>query len=219
MKQNKLIKVAIFASTNASDFWAIFDSINFWILKWKCIINLAIVNNKNAWAISKFKHSNIECHILDNKWKNKKEYYDQIHKILLKKSIDLIVCIWWMNIFEKTFVNKWNKKILNVHPSLLPTFPWLHALEKALKAWIKNTWCTIHYIDEWIDTGEIIMQKSVPIIKNDDINSLKIRVQSAEQEIYPKAILKVILKNLNILSSILIIPIFNIITNINIITL
>lgn len=192
MWENKIVRIAVFASTNASDFPAIFQSIKSWILKWKCEIRVAIVNNHNSWSISKFRDNNIACEIVETKGQKRGDVYMEINKILEYNNIDLIICIWWMNIINKIFVEKWSKRILNVHPSLLPDYPWMHAIEDVLNAWEKITWCSVHYIDEGVDTWEIIIKKEVEILKGDTFDSLKNRIQVAEQEIYPKAILKVL---------------------------
>lgn len=187
--------LAIFASSNASDLPAIVEQIEKWILKWKCQIKLWVVNKEWIWAISKFENWKIPYHFFAINKTNKEKSYSEIHELLKQNWIDFIICVWWFNIIPESFVNNWNKKILNVHPSLLPKFPWAHAIDDTLKAWMKKTWCTVHFIDEWIDTWEIIIQKEVEILPNDNAESLKSKIQKAEQEIYPKAILEVIQKS------------------------
>ena len=96
-----------------------------------------------------------------------------------------------MRILSKWFVNKWENKILNIHPSLLPKFPWAHAIQDALNSKEKETWATVHFIDEWVDTGKIISQKACKIEKNETLETLKVKIQKIEQEIYPKVIEKI----------------------------
>lgn len=183
-------KLAIFASSNASDLPVIIQEINFGILRWKCIISCWVVNKEWVWAIEKFKSNNIEYIVCETK--NRELAYEKIHNLLIEHWIDFVICVWWMNIMPASFVNKWNKKIINVHPSLLPNFPWAQAISDAIQAWVKTTWCTVHFIDEWIDTWEIIMQKEVEISTLDSIETLKLKIQKAEQEIYPQVILKIL---------------------------
>lgn len=183
-------KLSIFSSSNASDLPSIIDKINFWFLKWKCEISLWIINKEWIWAIDKFNNNKIPYLFFNTK--NKEIAYEEIHNELIEYWIDFIICIWWMNIMPFSFVKKWNKKILNIHPSILPNFPWAHSIQDALKAWVLKTWCTVHFIDEWIDTWEIIMQKEIEIMPFDTFESLKLKIQKAEQEIYPISILKVI---------------------------
>ena len=184
--------IAILASSNASDFPAVFDACKDWILKWKAQIKCAIVNKDGIWAIDKFMWAWITCYLTPTKWEDRLEVYEKIDWILWHEEIDLVVCIWWMNIMPSEFVKEWEGRIINVHPAYLPSFPWWHALEDALKAWVKETWATVHYIDEWVDTWEIILQKKVQIEKGETIESLKTKVQKIEQEIYPEAIVKVV---------------------------
>ena len=184
--------IAIFASTKASDLPAIIKSIDSWILKWKCKVVAWVVNDKNSWAIEKLDGYEIPYFLATTMWPDRKAIYDTIDNYLWWMNIDLIVCVWWMHIMEKNFTRKWDRKILNVHPSLLPKYPWMHAIKDVLRKKEKLTWCTVHYVDEWIDTWDIIMQKEVEVSDDDGFKSLKQKIQLAEQEIYPKAILEVL---------------------------
>lgn len=185
-------KLAILASGNASDLPAIQKQIESGILKWKVKIVCWLVNKEWIWAIDKFQSLNIPYFQVLTKWKERNEVYEKIDHLMKSQDVDLIICVWWMNIVPVVFVQKWNWKILNIHPSLLPKYPWAHAIEDALKAWEKKIGCTVHYIDEWVDTWEIIIQKELDVFDWESFEEIKKKVQLAEQEIYPKAILKVI---------------------------
>ena len=187
-----MIKIAIFASSNASDLPAIIEQVDNWILSWKCELRLWIINKQCIWASDKFNKAWIPFKYFKIFNQDREYGYETISQYLSEHSIDLIVCIWWMNIMPKWFVSKWNKRILNVHPSLLPLYPWAHWIEDALKDWATQTWATVHFIDSWVDTWDIIAQKNVAISLWDNINSLKSKIQEAEQEIFPEAILKVV---------------------------
>ena len=92
----------------------------------------------------------------------------------------------------QTKVKNWEWKILNIHPSLLPKFPWANAIKDAIQAWEKIIGCTVHFIDKWVDTWEIILQKKVEIFSWENMEEIKKKIQNAEQKIYSKAILKVV---------------------------
>ncbi len=100
----------------------------------------------------------------------------------------IIACMGWMFIFSPWFVARWNNRILNVHPALLPRHPGGHAIEDALAAGETETGMTIHWIDEGVDTGKIIEQKKCSILSDDTLETLKERIQDLEKEWYPKVL-------------------------------
>jgi len=187
-----MINLAIFASGNASDLPAIQEDIKHWDLKWKVKIACWVINKEWVWAVEKFQALNIPYFQILTKWKDRNDVYQKINHLISSENIDLIICIWWMNIMPSFFVEKWEWKIINVHPSLLPKYPWAYAIEDALKAWEKTIGCSIHFIDEWIDTWKIILQKKIEVLEWENISDIKKKMQVAEQDIYPKAILEVV---------------------------
>ncbi|HIG28030.1 MAG TPA: phosphoribosylglycinamide formyltransferase [Verrucomicrobiales bacterium] len=109
--------------------------------------------------------------------------------ILKNYKVDLVVLAGFMRILKKPFLSAFPKKILNIHPSLLPDFPGLKAWKQALDAGVKTTGCTVHLTDEGTDTGPILAQCSVPVLKNDNERHLHSRIQAAERQLYPITIL------------------------------
>lgn len=97
-----------------------------------------------------------------------------------------------MKILSKNFINKFGNRILNIHPSLLPKYKGLNTHERVLKNKDKFSGCTVHFVNKKLDSGKIIMQKKLKILKNDNLNSLKRKVLKIEHEIYPKSILKIL---------------------------
>ncbi len=109
-------------------------------------------------------------------------------RMLRDAGVELIVLAGFMRVLKSPMLNAFPRRILNIHPSLLPKFPGLVAWEQALAAGEKKTGCTVHYVDEKVDHGDVIAQREVPILPNDTPESLHARLQIAEHELYPAAI-------------------------------
>jgi phosphoribosylglycinamide formyltransferase-1 len=111
-------------------------------------------------------------------------------KILQNAGVELVILAGFMRVLKSPMLDAFPRRILNIHPSLLPKFPGLEAWKQALAAGEKVTGCTVHYVDEKIDHGDVIAQREVPILPNDTAESLHARIQVAEHELYPEVIAK-----------------------------
>jgi phosphoribosylglycinamide formyltransferase-1 len=109
-------------------------------------------------------------------------------KILQDAGVELVILAGFMRVLKSPMLEAFPRRILNIHPSLLPKFPGLEAWKQALAAGEKVTGCTVHYVDEKIDHGDVIAQREVPILPNDTPESLHARIQIAEHELYPEVI-------------------------------
>lgn len=109
-------------------------------------------------------------------------------RLLREATVELVVLAGFMRILKTPMLSAFPHRVLNIHPSLLPKFPGLEAWQQALEAGESVTGCTVHYVDEGVDTGEIIAQREVPILPNDTPEILHARVQIAERELYPEVI-------------------------------
>lgn len=179
-----MIKLAILASTKGTDMQAIIDAIE--AKKLNAEIAVVISNKKDAYALERAKKHNIKAIFLDPKGKEKEEYGREIDKILQEEKVDLVLLIGYMKLIGPWFVNKWLNKVMNIHPSLLPAFAGgmdLDVHAEVLKRGCKITGCSLIFIDEGADTGPIILQKAVEVKDNDTKETLKKRVQKAEQKI------------------------------------
>ena len=130
----------------------------------------------------------INCYSLDDKNLTKSEFENQLEKILYKNNINFICLAGFMKVLSKDFVNKWPKKIINIHPSLLPSFKGLNPQKMALDAKVKYTGCTVHFVNDKIDDGEIIDQEIVYIDKDYNIEILKKKILKKEHKLYIKVI-------------------------------
>jgi phosphoribosylglycinamide formyltransferase 1 len=108
--------------------------------------------------------------------------------MLKAAELELVVLAGFMRVLKEPMLNAFPRRIINLHPSLLPKFPGLEAWKQALAAGEKLTGCTVHYVDAGVDSGEIIAQRKVPILPNDTPDSLHHRIQIAERELYPEVI-------------------------------
>lgn len=186
---NKL-KIGVLGSARGSDLPSIVESINKGELKGLAEIVSVISDKENSGILHKAKNYKIKNYYLNPIGIQREEYDKIISEIFEEKDIQLIACIGYMRLLSRDFVVKYKNKIMNIHPSLLPSFPGidLDVHKQVLDYGCKLSGCTLFFVDEGKDTGPIIMQKAVPVYDNDDAEILKARVQSAEQEIYPKGI-------------------------------
>ena len=184
-----ILNIGVLGSTKGTDLQAVIDAIEAKELNAR--ISVVVSNKKDAYILERARKHNIDAVFIDYKGKEREEFDRQVSKELEKHSVDLILAIGYMRILSPWFVNKWKNKIMNIHPSLLPAFAGgmdkdVHA--EVLKSGVKETGCTLHFVDESVDGGPIIMQKKVKIEKNETVESLKEKVQKAEQEIIVKAL-------------------------------
>ena len=181
------IKTAVFISGTGSNLKSL---IKFSKLKKSPIsINLIVSNDSKSKGLQYGKIFKIKKKIFDFK----KKHIDE-KKILfeLKKNrIDLICLAGFMKILSKTFINNFNGKILNIHPSLLPKFKGLNTHERAIRSKEKFSGCTVHFVNSKLDSGKIILQDKVRINKNETPKTLAKKILAKEHKLYPKAILKV----------------------------
>jgi len=177
------IRIAVLASTKATDMQAIIDEINSGKLSAEIVC--LVSNKKDAYALERAKKYNIPAIFLDPKGKNNEEYDEELLKILDNYKPDLILLIGYNKYLTRKVIENFRYKIMNIHPSLLPAFPgWDKNVHKAVIDYrCKVTGCTLHFVDERIDAGPIILQKCVPVYDDDTVETLKERVQKAEQEI------------------------------------
>lgn len=154
-------------------------------------ISLVISNKISAYGLNFAKSNNINTYVCEEK--DILIFENSISDILKDYQIDLICLAGFMRILSNSFIQKWENKIINIHPSLLPSFKGLHTHQQALLAGVKFTGCTIHHVNAELDSGKIITQGIIPILNNDTVHTLSKRVLQIEHKCYPIAIKKVLL--------------------------
>ena len=149
-------------------------------------ITLVISNNLGAEGLKYASKSKIKIYAI--KFINKSNFENNLLKVLKKYNIDIICLAGFMKILSGNFIKKFSKPIFNIHPSLLPKYKGLNTHERAIKNKDKYAGASIHKVTEKLDSGKVILQKKVRILKSDNIRSLEKKVLKIEHEIYPKAI-------------------------------
>jgi len=185
--QSKL-KTAVFISGNGSNLKHL---VEFSVLKKSpIIINIVISNNSKAKGLLIAKKYRIKTKIYS--FKNKFKDENKIIKILKEKNINLICLAGFMKILSSNFIKKFNGKILNIHPSLLPKYKGLNTHQRVIDNNEKFSGCTVHIVNSKLDSGKIILQKKVKINKNETPKTLAKKILKNEHVLYPKAIKKML---------------------------
>ena len=181
------MKVGVMASGRGSNFHAILKELNKGNLPDVEISHL-IVNKKSAEVIKIAKEHNVPYSIIESKNKNRTEFEKEVKNIFEEKHIEIIVLAGFMRILSSNFVNEYKYKIINIHPSLLPAFPGAHAHRDVIKSGVKKSGCTVHFVDEGVDSGPIIMQASINLEKGETEDSLSKKILIKEHQIFPKVL-------------------------------
>ena len=193
MNQVSDFKLGILVSGRGTNLQAIIDSIEKKDLNAKIV--LVISNIRDAAALERCRKHGIESRFLDpGQSPDKKQYDLTLAELFHDKGVDLICLAGYMLILGKSFIQEYQGKIVNIHPSLLPAFPGLDAQRKAVEAGVKFSGCTVHFVNEQVDAGPIILQSAVPVYDSDDTEKLSQRILEQELLIYPKAI-KLVMEN------------------------
>ncbi len=182
------VKLGVLVSGRGSNLQAIIDNIE----KRQLGAELAVVisDQGNAYALERARKHKVPAVHLDAKgYRDKREDYDALLvRELRRRNVDLVCLAGFMRIITPVLIRAFPNRILNIHPSLLPAFPGLHVQKKALDHGVKFSGCTVHFVDEGMDTGPIIIQAVVPILDNDTEDSLSERILRQEHAIYSRAI-------------------------------
>ena len=197
---SKKIKVAVLISGNGTNLQALIDA---------CIapsypaeIVLVISNTANAKGIVRAREAGITTRIIDHtNYSSRKEFDTELSMTLSNSQCKLVCLAGFMRILSESFVNTWPNGILNIHPSLLPSFPGTKTHERALEAGVKVSGCTLHFVTAELDAGPIIGQAAVPVLDNDTPKTLANRVLIEEHKLYAlglELVANKILKNKNL---------------------
>ena len=152
-----------------------------WILLGCDRPNAPVVQKAESYRLKTWVHSPSE-------FADKTQYEKSLHQVLSQEEIDGIVLAGYMRLIGPTLLEHWEGRIINLHPSLLPSFPGQHSIRDALEHRVKFTGCTVHFVDEGVDTGPIIAQESVPVFSTDTPETLAKRIHRAEHSLLPKTV-------------------------------
>tara|TARA_B100001115_G_C15791834_1_gene390530 strand:- start:471 stop:1055 length:585 start_codon:yes stop_codon:yes gene_type:complete len=188
---NYKINCAVFISGRGTNLKSIYKYSK--IKKSNISLKLVISNKSNTLGIDFARKYKIKTQVV--RYKNKNEAEKKIIKCLKKNNIKLICLAGFMKILSKNFIKRFKYNIINIHPSLLPKYKGLKTHDRVIKNKDKYSGCTVHYVSEKLDSGKIIVQKKVKVLKSDTPQSLSKRILIAENKLYPIAIRKVLSKN------------------------
>ena len=183
------LKLGILGSTKGTDLLAILDSINSG--KLDAEVSVVISNRKSAYILERARNYDVPAIFISHKEKAREEFDAEMTTVLNKHGVDLVLLIGFMRILSSEFCRVWQDKLLNVHPSLLPKYAGgmdTNVHEEVLKNGDTETGCTIHFVTEEVDGGPILIQKKCPVYGNDNVNTLKVRVQALEGRAFVEAI-------------------------------
>lgn len=183
--------IAIFASGTGSNFLAIYDAICKHELD--ATISLLVSDKPKSKAVEKAHLLGIDSFVFSPKeYKSKTQYENDILYSLKERKIDLIVLAGYMRLIGTTILSQYPRRIINIHPSLLPSFKGIDAIGQAIQARVKITGVTVHYVDEGMDTGEIIEQEPLCIENMETREEIESHIHAIEHRLYPQTIKKVL---------------------------
>ena len=188
LPEKTTLKLGVLASGSGSNFEAIAEAIKMGKLNAK--IQVVIYNNPGAKVIARAEKFGVNAILLNHRdYKNQREAFDsEIVKTLRNYDVEWVVMAGWMRVCTKVLISAFPNRIINIHPSLLPSFRGIRAVEQALAAGVKITGCTVHLVSEEVDSGPILMQAAVPVLANDTPETLHARIQIQEHKIMVGAI-------------------------------
>lgn len=179
-------KLGILLSGRGSNFLAIADSINAGRLRAE--IAIVISNREDAPGIAAARERRLQSLVLPSKGRSREEHDRDVIAALRARDVEFICLAGYMRLLSPDFVRAFPQRILNIHPSLLPAFPGLDAQRQALEYGAKISGCTVHFVDEHLDHGPIIVQRAVPVLEEDTVESLAARILKEEHVAYSEAI-------------------------------
>lgn len=181
------LKLGVLASGNGSNFEAIATAIQQQQLQAELAV--LIYNNPEARAAERARQWGVPAVLLNHREFASREALDaQIVAVLQQHGVDWVIMAGWMRRVTEVLIAAFPDRILNIHPSLLPSFPGIRAVEQALNAGVKISGCTVHYVRLEVDSGPIVMQAAVPVLAEDTSETLQARIQVEEHRIFPAAI-------------------------------
>src|SRR5450432_825791 len=179
--------LGILLSGRGSNFVAIADSIDAGHIP-NARVAVVITNKLDAPGIETARQRGLNAVIIPSKGRGREEHDREVVALLKQKNVDLVCLAGYMRLLSPWFVQQFPHKILNIHPSLLPAFPGLEAQEQAFAYGVKVSGCTVHFVDEELDHGAIIVQKTVLVLDSDDEHTLSARILEQEHLAYTEAI-------------------------------
>ena len=184
-------RIAILISGRGSNMVALADAVRDETIP-NVKVAVVISDQPTAAGLLKAGERGIETLVIERQGRTREEHDREIVAALKARDIDLICLAGYMRVLSKVFLEAYRGRILNVHPSLLPSFPGLNAQQQALEKGAKMTGCSVHFVDETLDGGPIIAQRDVAVHEDDTVETLSARILVEEHKLYPQAVTKVL---------------------------
>jgi phosphoribosylglycinamide formyltransferase 1 len=182
-----MIRLAVLLSGRGSNFAAIHDAISARALE--ADIVAVVSNRKDAPGLIRAREWRYPAYAVDHKvFPSREAHENHILRILDAARPDFIALAGYMRLLSASFIERWRNRIVNIHPSLLPAFPGVDAQAQAIAHGVKVSGCTVHFVDEHLDAGPIIVQRAVPVLDEDDADSLSARILAEEHQAYVEAL-------------------------------
>ena len=189
-------RLGILVSGRGSNFLAIADSIA--AGKLSAEIAIVISNRSDAPAIAAARARGIKSLVIESRGTTREAHDARLIEALYQAGVELVCLAGYMRLLSPDFIRAFPQRVLNIHPSLLPAFPGLNAQQQALDYGAKVTGCTVHFVDEELDHGPIIVQRALPVLRSDTVESLSTRILNEEHIAYSEAIAMVLSGNYEI---------------------
>lgn len=187
---SKKLQVAVLISGGGSNLQALIDACK--SPEFPAEIKLVISNKQDAYGLIRAENDNIATKFINHKdFKDRESFDQEIDKALCEYNIEFICLAGFMRLLSAWFSQKWQDKMINIHPSLLPSFKGENAQKQAFEYGVKIAGCTVHYVTPQMDAGPIICQECVTIEEDDDLASVKAKILAKEHFIYPKSLQKI----------------------------
>ncbi len=185
---NQPKRLAVLVSGSGTNFENLARRIQSGELK-NCKIVLVVSDNPDAYALKRAEQFRLETLILDRKqFKSREDFEEKLKRSLESAHVDYVLLAGFVRILSSEFVRAFRWRIMNIHPALLPMFPGSHAIREAFEAGVSETGVTVHFVDEGVDTGPVILQEKVRRSPKDTLESLEQKIHAVEYELYPKAV-------------------------------
>lgn len=157
-------------------------------------VAVVISDKSSAEGLRKASERGIEAIAVARRGRSREEHDREIVSILKDRGIELVCLAGYMRLLSADFVRAFPNRIINIHPSLLPSFPGMDAQRQAIESGVKVSGCTVHFVDEGLDSGPIVAQRAVPVNEDDDVDSLAARILVEEHRLYPQALRRLLVE-------------------------
>ena len=192
MKADSVARLGILLSGRGSNFLAIMDACLAGVLRDKAEVAIVISSVGDAYGLARARGLELPTAVFESKGRKRAEHDADVAACLREYEVDLVILAGYMRLLSPEFIAAFPNQILNIHPSLLPAFPGLEAQRQAFDYGCKVAGCTVHFVDEQLDHGAIVLQRSIPVQDEEDAHSLAERLLVEEHLAYPEAIRQVL---------------------------